>query len=131
MYDWLKDYSSLTQKIGYLEYRYDREKRELGRWSGGGLGGRILHEKSIASGLEERIEAMEYELAHAMNDLYDAKKLISLFKGLDNQILFGKYVEEKTLGEVAVDLGYTVGHIYNRHAQIMKMIDFAHLIGQS
>lgn len=130
LYEWLRDYQELEQKIEYLEYKLERERRELGRWSGGGLGGRILHKDSISSGLEERIEAMDYELAHLMNELFDAKKLISLFKGLDNQILYGKYVEGKTLTEVAYDLGYTPGHVYNKHAQMLKTISFAHLLGQ-
>lgn len=124
------DYQKITEEIEYLEYKLERENRELRRWTSGDLFKVKLTEGSIASGLEERIAAFEYELAHKMNDQYDAKKLIASFKGLDNQILYGKYVEGKTLGEVALDLGYTPGHVYNQHAQIMKIIDFAHILGQ-
>lgn len=125
MYEWLKDYQQLEQKIDYLEYQLDREKNELARWSGGDLGGRIMHENSKSSSLEERIEKMEIELAHMINSLLEAKKLISTFKGLDNQILYGKYVEGKTLIDVACDLDKSPNYIYNKHAQIMKMINFA------
>ncbi|WP_277679471.1 sigma factor-like helix-turn-helix DNA-binding protein [Gracilibacillus dipsosauri] len=131
MYEWLLDYQKLSDEIDYLEYQLDREKRELKRWTSGDLMNVKLHEQSIASGLEERIEAMEYELAHKINDLHDAKKLISTFKGLENQILYYKYVKGMTLSEVADVLGYTQGHIYNKHAEIMKRINFAYQINLS
>lgn len=125
MFEWLLDYQELTQKIEYLEYKLDREKNELKRWTSGDLFKVRLTEGSIASGLEERIEVMEYELAHAMNDEFNAKKLIGTFKGLENQILFGKYVEGKTLVDVADDLDMSPNYIYNKHAQLVRMIDYA------
>jgi len=125
LYEWLLDYQKLSDEIDYLEYQLDRNKKELKRWVQGDLYDVKLNEKSIASNLEETIFALEYELAHKMNDLYDAKKLISTFKGLENQILYKKYVEGKTLLETANELGYTSGHIYNKHAEIMKRIDYA------
>lgn len=115
----------------YLEYKLIRSKRELKRWIEGDLRNVRLSEDSIASGLEERITALEYELAHKMNDLYDARKLIGSFKGLENQILYYKYVKGKTLNDVAIELGYTPGHIYNKHAELMKRIDFAYKINLS
>ena len=126
MYEWLLDYQKLSEEIDYIDYQLDREKRELKRWVEGDLQDVRLTEESIASSLEERIEVIEYELAHKMNDLLKAEKLIRNFKGLENKILYGKYVEGKSLNEIAIDLGYTPGHIYNKHAQIMKMINFAH-----
>jgi len=131
LYEWLLDYQRLTDEIVYLEFNLDRNERELGRWTLGDLSKVKLTEGSIASGLEEYIEAIEYELAHKMNDAFNAKKLISTFKGLENQILYGRYIEGKMLSEVAFDLGYTIGHVYNKHAQIMRMIDFADKIKSS
>ncbi|HHY72689.1 MAG TPA: hypothetical protein GX497_05605 [Bacillus bacterium] len=125
MYEWLKEYQRLEEEIVYLEFELTRNKRELRRWIQGDLRNVKLDRESIAANLEEVIVNIEYELAHKMNDLYDAKKLISKFKGLENKILFKKYVEGKTLTEAAYELGYTPGYIYNKHAQIIKMIDFA------
>lgn len=125
MYDWLLDYQKLKEEIEYLEYKLEREKRELRRWVYGDLQDVKLQEDSIASGLEERIEAYEKELQRKKDDLEKAKKLISTFKGLDNQILYKKYVEGKTLVEIAKELNYSEQYIYNKHAQIMKMINFA------
>ncbi|WP_461181829.1 hypothetical protein [Virgibacillus kimchii] len=128
MYEWLLNYQKLEQEIDYIEFELNRNKKELKRWTYGDLQDVRLNEKSIASGLEEKIFEIEYELAHKMNDLYDAKKLISTFKGLENKILYYKYVDGLTLSEVADTLGYTSGHIYNKHAEIMRKIDFAYQI---
>lgn len=126
LFEWLKDYQSLKDEIEYLEYRLEREKKELRRWVYGDLQDVKLQKDSIASGLEERIADLEYELAHKMNQLYDAEKIINMFKGLDNKILKMKYVDGKTLENIAIELNYSASYIYKRHAQIMKKIDFAH-----
>ena len=125
LYEWLKDYQQLEEEIAYLEFELKRSKKELGRWISGDLSRVKLTAESNGAKLEDIIAIREYELAHKMNDLYNAKKLISKFKGLENKILYMKYVEGKTLTETAYELGYTPGHIYNKHAQIIKMINFA------
>lgn len=125
LFKWLKDYQKLKDEIAYLEFELNRYKRELKRWTYGDLQDVKLEEKSIASRLEEKIAEVEYELAHKENDLYDMKKLIKTFKGLDHKILYGKYVEEKTLEQIAEELNYSASYIYKRHAEIMRMIKFA------
>ncbi|UOQ85680.1 hypothetical protein [Gracilibacillus salinarum] len=128
MYEWLRDYQRLMQEIDYLEFELQRYKKELGRWSRGDLSDVKLTEKSKAANLEEIIRTTEHELAHKMNDMRDAKTLISMFKGLDNQILYLKYVEGMTLESIAEELTYSTSHIYKKHAEIMKSIKFAHEI---
>jgi DNA-directed RNA polymerase specialized sigma subunit len=125
LFKWLKDYQKLKDEIAYLEFELNRYKRELKRWTYGDLQDVKLEEKSIASRLEEKIAEVEYELAHKENDLYDMKKLIKTFKGLDHKILYGKYVEGKTLEQIAEELNYSASYIYKRHAEIMRMIKFA------
>lgn len=59
-----------------------------------------------------------------MNDLEEMKNLISSFRGLDNQILYKYHVEGKTLLSIANELDKSPNHIYNKHAQIMKMVKY-------
>ncbi len=125
MYEWLKDYQELNNQIDYLEYKLQREKRELKRWVQGDLSKLKLNDRSISAGLENIIADLEYELAHKLNDRYDAEKLIALFEGLDNQILYYKYVKGMTLEMISDELNYNYNYIKNKHAQIMKMIKFA------
>ncbi len=125
LYEWLKDYQFLEQETDYLEFELERYKKELKRWTYGDLQNVQLTDQSKASQLEQIIERKQHELAHKMNDLYDAKKLISLFKGLDNKILYLKYVEGMKLIDIADRLNLSPNYIYSKHAEIIKMIKFA------
>ncbi|MGY4556815.1 hypothetical protein [Bacillus thuringiensis] len=37
MFDWLKDYQKLEERIAYLDYNLDKTKAELKRWISGDL----------------------------------------------------------------------------------------------
>lgn len=128
MFEWLLDYEKLEDEINYLEFNLDRNERELKRWTEGDLYKVRLTEGSIASNLEEVIEKLECELAHKMNDMFNMKKMISSFGGLEHKILFLKYVEGMTLEKAAEELNYSVQYIYNKHAQIKKMIEYANAV---
>lgn len=122
---WLKDYRELEYEIAYLEQNLERTKRELKRWVEGDLAKVKLTSDSHGAKVEDIIERIEWELAHKMNDLYDIKKLVSAFDSLEHKILIGKYIDGRTLEQVAEDLGYSSQYIYNKHAQIKKMVSFA------
>lgn len=123
--EWLKDYQKLSEEIEYLEFKIDREKRELKRWVSGDLFGVRLTEGSIAVGLEERIDAMEWDLAHKMNDQISIERFVRVFDGLDNKILYHRYVQGMSLVEVAAELQYSYSYIKSKHAEIMRMKKFA------
>ncbi len=125
LFDWLKDYQKLEEEIAYLDYNLDKTKAELKRWISGDLRDVRLTAESEGSKVEERIEAIEYELAHKMNDMYKLKRLISKFRGLENQILKKKYIDGMTLEEIAESEKYSASHIYQKHAEIMRRIKFA------
>ena len=125
MYEWLKDYQKLEEEITYLEFNLERTENELKRWTSGDLFGVKLTAESNGAKLEEYIERIEYELAHKMNDLLDMKKMINTFKGLEHKILYMKYIEGMTLERVAEELKYSAQYIYNKHAQIKRMIEYA------
>ncbi|OTW86760.1 DUF1492 domain-containing protein [Bacillus wiedmannii] len=125
MFDWLKDYQKLEERIAYLDYNLDKTKAELKRWVSGDLREVRLTAESEGAKVEERIEAIEYELANEMNDMYKLKNLISKFRGLDNRILKMKYVDGMTLEEIAEDMNYSSSYIYKKHAEIIRRIKFA------
>ncbi len=108
-----------------MEFDLQRSKRELKRWVSGDLQDVRLTFESEGAKVEERIAAMEYELAHKINDLYDLKQVIGKFKGLDHQILKMKYVEGMTLEQIAECVSYSFSHIKKKHAEILKIIRFA------
>lgn len=124
LFDWLKDYQKLEEEIEYLDYNLDKTKAELKRWVSGDLREVRLTAESEGAKVEERIEAIEYELAHKMNDMYKLKKLISKFRGLDNKILKMKYVDGMTLEQIAEEISYSSSHIKKKHAEIVRLIKF-------
>lgn len=124
LFDWLKDYQKLEERIAYLDYNLDKTKAELKRWVSGDLREIRLTVESEGAKVEERIEAIEYELANEMNAMYDLMELISKFKGLDNQILVKKYIYGMTLEQIACDLNYSPNYIKRKHAEVRKIIKF-------
>ncbi|MEB9611473.1 hypothetical protein P4J23_15710 [Bacillus cereus] len=125
MFDWLKDYQNLEEDIEYLGYNLDKTKAELKRWVSGDLQDIRLTAESKGAKVEERIEAIEYELAHKMNDMYKLKKLINTFKGLEHKIAYLKYVEGMTLEKIAEELNYSSQYIYNKHAAMRDKVEYS------
>lgn len=124
-FQWLKDYQQLEYDIAYLEQNLERTKRELKRWVEGDLSKVKLTADSHGAKVEDIIVRIETELAHKQHDLDDIKRLVSTFEGLEHKILVGKYIDGKTLEDVAEELGYSAQYIYNKHAQIKRMVSFA------
>lgn len=125
---WLKDYKELEKDIASLELNLERSERELRRWVQGDLAKYKLTEESLASNLEEKIEVIRYELACKMNDQRKILDMISKFDTLENKIIVGKYIEGKTLEEIAEQHQYSTQYIYNKHAQLKKTIRFVELM---
>ncbi|EOO57080.1 phage protein [Bacillus cereus VD196] len=125
MFNWLKDYQKLEERIAYLDYNLDKAKAELKRWVSGDLREVRLTAESEGAKVEERIEAIEYELAHKMNDMYKLKKLINTFKGLEHKIAYLKYVEGMTLEKIAEELNYSSQYIYNKHAAMREKVEYS------
>lgn len=124
LFNWLRDYQKLEEDIAYLEYNLDKTKAELRRWISGDLREVRLTAESEGAKVENRIEAIEYELAYKMNDMYKLEKLISKFRGLENQILKLKYVDGMTLEEIAEAVNYSSSHIKKKHAELVRLIKF-------
>ncbi len=128
MYEWLRDYQQIEDEITYLEYNLERSQKELKRWVSGDLAGVKLTAESDGAKLEGRIERIEKELQIKLTEQKNFMKLISNFSGLNHKILKLKYVDGMTLEEIAEELNYSASYIYKKHAEIAKMIKFAHEI---
>ncbi|MED3801597.1 DUF1492 domain-containing protein [Lysinibacillus xylanilyticus] len=128
MYEWLRDYQQIEDEITYLEYNLERSQKELKRWVSGDLAGVKLTAESDGAKLEDRIERIEKELQIKLTEQKNFMELISNFSGLNHKILKMKYVDGMTLEEIAEELNYSASYIYKKHAEIAKMIKFAHEI---
>ncbi|MFJ7981368.1 DUF1492 domain-containing protein [Lysinibacillus xylanilyticus] len=128
MYEWLRDYQQIEDEITYLEYNLERSQKELKRWVSGDLAGIKLTAESDGAKLEDRIERIEKELQIKLTEQKNFMELISNFSGLNHKILKMKYVDGMTLEEIAEELNYSASYIYKKHAEIAKMIRFAHEI---
>ncbi|MFJ6264161.1 DUF1492 domain-containing protein [Lysinibacillus xylanilyticus] len=126
MYEWLRDYQQIEDEITYLEYNLERSQKELKRWVSGDLAGVKLTAESDGAKLEDRIERIEKELQIKLTEQKNFMELISNFSGLNHKILKMKYVDGMTLEEIAEELNYSASYIYKKHAEIAKMIKFAH-----
>ncbi|OQR53317.1 hypothetical protein [Bacillus sp. CDB3] len=130
MLDWLKDYHKLEDEIIYLESDLARSKKELKCWVYGDLQEVRLTAESEGAKMEDRIAVREHDLAHKMNDMFAFKKVIRTVHGLEHKIMmYGKYVEGMTLERIAEELEYSPRYIYNKHAQIRRMIEYAQNLG--
>lgn len=125
LFNWLKVYQELEQDIAYLDYNLEKTKAELKRWISGDLREVRLTAESEGAKVEERIEAIEYELSHKMNDMYKLKSLINTFKGLEHKIAYLKYVEGMTLEKIAEELNYSPQYIYNKHAAMREKVEYS------
>jgi RNA polymerase sigma factor (sigma-70 family) len=124
LYEWIKDYQKLTEEIAYLEFNLEQTERELKRWIEGDLSKVKLQEDSLGAKVEENIERIKSDLEFKRKQRDDLIKLVNTFKGLDNKILRMKYIEGKTLEQIAETLNYSVSHIRKKHAELMRTIRF-------
>ncbi|MER2058016.1 MAG: hypothetical protein ABTA16_04280 [Niallia sp.] len=131
MYEWLRDYRRIEDELAYLEFNLEQSQRELRRWVEGDLRDVKLTAESDGAKLEERIGRIQKELRIKQEERGQFLKLISRFAGLDNQLLRLKYIDGMTLEEIAEELNYSASYIYKKHAEIIKMIKFAHEIKHS
>ncbi|BDP65001.1 hypothetical protein IGK80_002153 [Enterococcus sp. DIV0609] len=127
MYEWLVSYQKLEQEIYYLDWELETYKKELERWCDPeDLGRYTLTKDSKASKLEDIIEDLEKRLAWKMNSIYDLRKLVYSFKGLDQKILVAKYIEGLSLKQIAGEFGHNYDYIRRKHAKILKEISKGH-----
>ena len=124
-FEWLQDYMEMQNHITYLNKNLVRTERELWRWTYGDLSKIKLEKGSRATRLEEIIESLKQEIEITENRILDIEQFIYSLDGLESQIVRMKYIENKSLKEIAEITGYEYGYIRVKHASIKRTINFA------
>lgn len=124
-FEWLQDYMEMQNHITYLKKNLVRTERELWRWTYGDLSKIKLEKGSRATRLEEIIESLKQEIEITENRILDIEQFIYSLDGLESQIVRMKYIENKSLKEIAEITGYEYGYIRVKHASIKRTIKFA------
>lgn len=123
-FQWLKDYQELDEQILYLKWNLNKSKLELARWVDGDLANVRIEKNSRSAYLEENIKKIEKELSILNEQKEEMLILIDSFNGLDNQIMYCKYIKGMTLEEISEKIGYSVSYIQKKHSELRKAIDF-------
>lgn len=123
-FQWLKNYQDLEEQILFMKWNLNKSKLELERWVSGDLANVRLEKNSRSASLEENIQIIEEEIELLEDQLNEMVLLIKSFKGLDNQIMYLKYVEGMTLEKIAEDLNYSTSYIQKKHTELRKAINF-------
>lgn len=124
-FEWLQDYMEMQNHIAYLKKNLVRTERELWRWTYGDLSKIKLEKGSRATRLEEIIESLKQEIEITENRILDIEQFIYSLDGLESQIVRMKYIENKSLKEIAEITGYEYGYIRVKHASIKRTLNFA------
>ncbi|MGX7025853.1 hypothetical protein [Vagococcus hydrophili] len=123
-FQWLKDYQELEEQILYLRWNLNKSNLELARWKGGDLSDVRLEKNSRASSLEEKIDKIHNEIELLEKEEIELLHLVDSFKGVDNQIVKMKYVDDIPLEDVAEKIGYSISYVRKRHTEIKKTLSF-------
>lgn len=123
----LDNYQQLETDIFAIDWKIRKLNLELKRWQPGG----DLHDQYAAEHSEKQINRLVEEITQSEKLLREKEKahedlvqLINSFEGLDKAILQMRYVEGKSLVSIAAELNYNRNYIYNRQADIKRMIQY-------
>lgn len=123
-YQWLLEHQNLEEEISLLKWKIRKSELELLRWTAGDLKDIKLERDSLSSSLEENIKRDKELLNEKEIAMDNLMVMINQFKGLDNKILKMKYIDQMTIEQIAEELCYSSSHIYKRHAEIVRTINF-------
>ena len=122
MFDWLKQYQRLTERIRYIEFKIQQSEIEWRRWTHGDLEHTHLGKDSNSAGLPEYIARDKLILADLKDHRETLVKFIESFDDLNSQILRKKYIENKSLYEISEELAYSYGYIRQCHSELVLKI---------
>ena len=124
-YQWLLEYQQLKEEIDLLKWKIRKSELELERWMDPrDLGNLKLSKESKYAKIEKNIKRDEAILNEKELSMEALLIMINRFTGLDNKILKMKYIDGRSLKDIAEELSYSYSYIMTRHAQLVKVIKF-------
>lgn len=120
----LQGYLDIKDNILSLQWNLRKSEHELDRWLTGDLSRIAVAEGSKQAKLEEHITEIKTELAVQKQEAQEAEALLKAFDGIDSAIVYGKYVEGKTLEQIANDCDYSYSYVKQRHAELKRRLTF-------
>lgn len=123
-FQWLKTYLDNEEEIANIELDLRRTEIELSRYTDGDLRNIKLSKKSNASQLEEIICEHKKLLEQDYQIRNEVMALLDRFSGIENTILKEKYINGKTLMDIAdmPDIGYSYQTIKRVHAELKRRL---------
>ncbi|BAP85516.1 phage protein [Paucilactobacillus hokkaidonensis JCM 18461] len=123
-FQWLKTYLDNEEEIANIELNLRRTEIELSRYTDGDLRNIKLSKKSNASQLEEIICEHKKLLEQDYQIRNEVMALLDRFSGIENTILKEKYINGKTLMDIADmdDIGYSYQTIKRIHAELKRRL---------
>ena len=123
-FQWLKTYLDNEEEIANIELDLRRTEIELSRYTDGDLRNIKLSKKSNASQLEEIICEHKKLLEQDYQIRNEVMALLDRFSGIENTILKEKYINGKTLMDIADmdDIGYSYQTIKRIHAELKRRL---------
>ncbi len=123
-FEWLKEYRGLHDEIIYKQWQLRKAIAESERLSTGDLANVRHDSKSRASKIPAEIAKYKKELHECEEERDQLMIIVNAFTGIDHQILRMKYIEGKTLDEIADELHRSPDLIRKKHAALHRQLDF-------
>ncbi|MEB1809041.1 MAG: hypothetical protein LPK26_17430 [Bacillaceae bacterium] len=109
-----RTYNDLCLEINILETQIEYAMLERKRWW---FGGKLFHEVSLDNAAErvdklsERIKEMHLALDHRKKLKFKLDGYLLSLEGIEHKVAYKRYIEGKTLPEIADELGYSLAGI--------------------
>lgn len=115
----------MQEEIDLLKWKIRKSELELERWMDPTDLGKVkITNQSKSANLEENIKKQKARLNEKELGMNALMIMINRFNGLNNKILKMKYIDGKSLKQIADELSYSYSYIMTKHANLVKVIKF-------
>lgn len=123
---WLSRYKAINQEIAVIEIDIGCAEIEYYRWKDGDLSKTqsfevlLLKQRELSQIIEDK-----KVLINKLKEQSEAiEKTVEKFKGIHNLIVRERYIHGKSIVEIAEEHNYSEQYIYNKHAEIKKILSY-------